>query len=34
MLLSPVAVQKLDLLVGLRALSASESVEVGRQHIR
>jgi hypothetical protein len=31
---SSVAVQKLDLLVGFRALGASESVEVGRRHIR
>jgi hypothetical protein len=34
MLLSLVAIQKLDLLIGLRALGASESVELGRQHLR
>lgn len=33
-LLSPVAVQKLDLFVGLRALGASESVGSSRQHPR
>ena len=34
MVLSPVAVQKIDFFKGLRAFSASESVEVGRRHVR